>query len=714
LAAKERLQKYRSAFPEKLSQVEAVLAQESAAVAAACAMEYLESALLGQRVLPFAGWDLLTNACMSSSEVPAGVAASEANVNKRMVLDATAISALEVLETLEGTYKGSLLHFMDHTSTPSGHRLLRQWLCAPLYNAGEIRRRQEVVEFFLERGDLAQQISSGLKKVNIDLERLTSRIWGYALQAERQAVMYEDITARRLNDFAGLLKAYEQSMQVITAAFPSTQQAAPLPERLAQITRTRNHGGTFPELQPMIERLRGRVTTFTDEKTKKTKYRPVDGADPTYDSITRQIENVKARLEGELQSFQRQFPKVQLSYVHRLPGYRYEVECEAGALPAAFVNTVEMSSQTKGVIRFQTDAIKQLVAELDHTEDRREDCVFPFLARIFSEFHANQAVFRAAIRCLAELDALLSLTAVSRSLVGRNCKPVIVEPSGPEAPGCLELREGRHPVAAAKMGNSFVPNDTFLNTEGVPGVLVVTGPNMGGKSTVLRQTCIAVVMAQLGCRVNAAVCRLSPVDRIFTRIGSYDTILEGKSTLLLELEETAAVIRHGSRRSLTVLDELGRGTSTFDGAAIASAVLDDLAHRLGCMVLFATHYHPVSREAVRSPQVAPFHMAAEVDERTNQMTFLYRFLPGLCPASHGHHVARLAGLPEAVVEEALARSAEFERSGRSLAAASGEGAGSAASSDGGAAALGISLTQLAGAKDAEGLRSLFRSLPRGE
>jgi DNA mismatch repair protein MSH6 len=264
------------------------------------------------------------------------------------------------------------------------------------------------------------------------------------------------------------------------------------------------------------------------------------------------------------------------------------------------------------------------------------------------------------------------------------------------------------------MGNSFVPNDTLMNTQGVANVLVVTGPNMGGKSTVLRQTCLAVIMAQLGCRVNAAVCRLTPVDRIFTRIGSYDTILEGKSTLLLELEETAAVIRHGTRRSLAVLDELGRGTSTFDGAAIASAVLDDLAHRLGCMVLFATHYHPVSREAVRSPQVAPFHMAAEVDERTNQMTFLYRFLPGLCPASHGHHVARLAGLPEAVVEEALARSAEFERSGRSLAAASGEGAGSAANSEGGAAALGISLTQLAGAKDAEGLRSLFRSLPRGE
>jgi len=168
-------------------------------------------------------------------------------------------------------------------------------------------------------------------------------------------------------------------------------------------------------------------------------------------------------------------------------------------------------------------------------------------------------------------------------------------------------------------------------------------------------------MAQIGCHVNAASCRLSPVDRIFTRIGSYDTILEGKSTLLIELEETAAILKHASRRSLAVLDELGRGTSTFDGAAIASAVLDELTHQVQCLVLFATHYHPVSHEASRSPRVAPFHMAAEIDERTNEATFLYRFLPGLCPASHGHNVARLAGLPPEVLADALARSAEFER-----------------------------------------------------
>lgn len=205
----------------------------------------------------------------------------------------------------------------------------------------------------------------------------------------------------------------------------------------------------------------------------------------------------------------------------------------------------------------------------------------------------------------------------------------------------------------------------------------------------LRQTCVAVIMAQLGCRVNAEMCRLTPVDRIFTRIGSYDTILEGKSTLLIELEETAVVLSHGTRRSLAVLDELGRGTSTFDGAALASAVLEDLVKRVRCNVLFATHYHPISREAAKAPDVAPFHMAAGVTEGTTEMTFLYKFLPGLCPSSHGHHVAKLAGLPAQVLADAQQKSKEFE-----------------ASCEPGCK-LGTQILRLAEAGDEAGLRALF-------
>nr|QDO16203.1 DNA mismatch repair protein MSH6 [Lingulodinium polyedra] len=679
MAARDRLQRYRGAHPGRLPEaVERILNDDGAAIAAAGAMDYLDAALLGNRVLPFAVWDTLDAVCSSSQATGQGP-----STGKRMVLDATALAALEVLETLEGSYKGSLLEFMDHTSMPCGLRLLRQWLCAPLREATEIRARQEAVEFLLRRPEVAQQLKNGLKKVPVDLERATSRVWGYALQAERHAVMYEDVTAKRLGDFNKLLRAYEQCLQLLATALPLSEA---LPGRLVRITRTRSGGGCFPELQAVISRLCGCVVTVPNPKNGKTKFRPADGADAQHDAICRQIEAVKAQLEQELQGLRARFPQVPMAYVHRQPGFRYEVECDEKALPQSFMQTVDVTSKQRNNVRFQTPHIKQLIGQLDNLEDQREDCIFPFLSKLFQEFHAHQALFRAAVRCLSELDALLSLATVSQGLAGASCRPEIVEAEDPNAPGSLELRACSHPVAAAKMGSSFVPNDTLLNASGVPGVLVVTGPNMGGKSTVLRQTCVAVMMAQLGCRVNAQLCRLTPVDRIFTRIGSYDAILEGKSTLLTELEETAAVLAHGSRRSLAVLDELGRGTSTFDGAAIASAVLDDLAERVGCNVLFATHYHPVSRRAAASPLVAPFHMAAEVDEATQEMTFLYRFLPGLCPASYGHNVARLAGLPQKVLEEARAKSAEFE----------------------GREAVGSELARLVQLGDAAGLRALFR------
>jgi len=651
MAARDRVGRYRQAHPKKIPEaVEATLAEDGAIIAASGVMAYLEEVLLGSRVLPFAIWDVLDAGVRPS--VPGACGPS-----KRLVLDATALSALEVLETLEGTYKNSLLDFLDHTTTPFGFRRLKQWLCAPLYDREEIQQRNEVVEFLMQHRDIAQHLSSGLKKVcggsdGIDLERATSRVWGFALQTERHAVMYEDITAKRLGDFMNLLKAYEQCLHLVGNALPVHQQG--LPTRLVQLTRSHAHGGSFPELQNVISRLCGSVVETTNPKNGKVKSYPSDGVYQPHDTLKRQIAETMAKLDRELQGLKAKFPKAQCVFVHRLPGFRYEVETEEGMLPSQFLASVDVTYRNKNKLRFHTETIKGLIAELESLEDQREDCLFPFLARLFQEFHAHQAQFRAAVRCLAELDALLSLAAASSGLTGGSCRAEIVALDDPDAPGTLEVRACRHPVAASKMGTTFVPNDTLLNAGGVPGVLVVTGPNMGGKSTVLRQTCIAVIMAQLGCRVNAASCRLSPVDRIFTRIGSYDTILEGKSTLLIELEETAAVLAHGSRRSLVVLDELGRGTSTFDGAAIASAVLDDITKRVQCMLLFATHYHPVSKEASQSPQVAPFHMAAEVDRVTNEMTFLYRFLPGLCPASHGHHVARLAGLPGKVLEEALA------------------------------------------------------------
>jgi len=650
-------------------------------MAAAGIMDYLTSSLLAERLLPFAVWDVL-----SSVKNPASAASTQ-----RMILDATALSALEVVETLEAGFDGSLLSFLDHTSTPFGFRLLKQWVCAPLFDLDDIQSRQAAVEYFVQNSELLKELSASLKKciagtkvskIPVDLERATSRIWSYALQAERKAVMYDDITARRLGQFAELMQAYEQCFQLITSAFPST---GGLPGRLAMVARPQKSGGILPDLLPVIAKLKGSIVETTAANG-SVKFRPQDGADPAYDQKSRQINMVKAQLEQELKSVQSKYPKVHFGFVHRLPGYRYEIECDEASLSAATLRSLDITSRLKGKVRFHTAQIKELIAQLEQLEDEHEDCIFPFLSKLFREFHAHQATFRALVRCVSELDALLSLAAASRNLPGISCKPEFVA-SDARSAACIELRNCRHPVVASRMGSAFVPNDTVLNTCGVPGLLIVTGPNMGGKSTVLRQTCIAIIMAQVGCRVSADKCRLSPVDRIFTRIGAYDAVLEGKSTLLTELEETAALLAHGTPRSLAVLDELGRGTSTFDGAAIASAVLDELKSHVRCPVLFATHYHPVSRKAAEdTTHVAPFHMAAAVNPGNHEMTFLYKFLPGLCPSSHGHNVAKIAGLPDKVLAEARARSAEFN----------------------GVAMEVEQIVQLASQQDMHGLKELFR------
>ena len=191
--------------------------------------------------------------------------------------------------------------------------------------------------------------------------------------------------------------------------------------------------------------------------------------------------------------------------------------------------------------------------------------------------------------------------------------------------------------------------------------MILTGPNMGGKSTLLRQACLTTLMAHLGCWVPAAACRLSPVDRIFTRVGANDAIMAGLSTFRVELEETALILKHATRHSLVILDELGRGTATFDGMAIAHAVLDHLVKVTKCRALFATHYHALTRAYERpNAAVALYHMACVVDDATRDVTFLYKFTTGACNRSHGVHVARLAGLPAELLAAAEQKSKAME------------------------------------------------------
>lgn len=463
-------------------------------------------------------------------------------------------------------------------------------------------------------------------------------------------MIYDDVASKRLKDFMQLMSAFEKCIDIISI-FDRTS----LPSRLKSLVTEHKDGGLFPNVRELIGNFKGRLTITNDV------YRPQPGVDETADKLNEKLAFLRDSMTKLLNEIKAQYPKVQMQYVMSVHS-PYEVEVPEGQLPQKFLEGVDITSQRKGFIRFQTKAMKKLLPEFSATEQQQKDNLYPFMSNLFQEFYQHHLAFSGVVSPMAEVDSLAALSIVAQQSQGKMCRPEFIQ-SSPEEVGRIELHGCRHPVHDIRMGNSFVPNDVQLGqkqTNSEACVLLVTGPNMGGKSTVLRQTCLAIIMAQMGSYVVADRCRLTPVDRIFTRIGAQDSILEGKSTFLTELEETSAILKHATKHSFAVIDELGRGTSTFDGAAIAWATLDNLAHGIKCPSMFATHYHALFQATI-STAILPFHMAADVNDGTKELTFLYKLKPGLAPSSHGHNVARLAGLPESTVQIAEEESKNFAK-----------------------------------------------------
>ena len=314
----------------------------------------------------------------------------------------------------------------------------------------------------------------------------------------------------------------------------------------------------------------------------------------------------------------------------------------------------EFTSQRKGFERFHTPEVKQLVDQLETAEDALKEAMVPFLCAIFSRFHEKKEIWTQLVSILAEVDCLASLALVSEG----QCRPELLPYEGEYADtSYFEIKGMVHPCVQLQDGRSFIPNDTLIDPSNGQGVLLVTGPNMGGKSTLLRQNCMAAVLAQIGCFVPCTSFKLTPVDRIFTRLGASDRILEGKSTFFVEMEETKNVIQYGTFKSLAILDELGRGTSTFDGYSIAHAVLSHVLNTIRCRTLFSTHYHMLLNDFRDKEGVKSYHMSYK--EINDGIMFLYKFEPGECAQSFGINVARLAGIADSILARASLKSKDF-------------------------------------------------------
>ena len=704
------------------------------------AVSYLRSCLLDRTVLCLGRVEALPPVVGTGGEAASAAPPTAATPYPPSVaVDGAALDSLEVLANSAGGGAGSLLASVDHCATPAGRRRLRSWLCRPLGRPADIARRQDAVAALLARGsgstaaDAARAALAASTAACGDLERALARlsaaaspVGGGTGRDAAGVVLYEDAARRRVVALASALRGLRCVLDALAAVGGLADGGAG--GVLADL-------GANPALAAAWEAL-GALEAAADwpAATAAGRVAPAAGVDPALDAADGALAAADAALAGHLVAERAALraPGAALVSLHKDP-HVLEL-ADAVRVPPSY----RLIGQRKGFRRYMSPALEALAAARAECVAGREEALGGVLVGLLSRFAASHAAWAATVSAASDLDALLSLAAAAElgAASGPMCRPEVVEaspPAGdPAGPPAQFLRAValRHPAAdalvaggaaAAGVGapafaGGFVSNDVALGGAARdPPFLLLTGPNMGGKSTLLRQVCLAAMLAHAGGWVPAASFACTAVDAIFTRMGARDAILSGQSTFLVELAETAAALGRATPRSLVALDELGRGTATADGAAIAGAVLDHLATTVRCRGLFATHYHRLADEAAATgaacagggghgggggaagagghpPGGAPFplpapvgvyHMAADVRPdpaggAAPSVTFLYKLARGACPASHGTNVARLAGMPPTVVDRAAAFAARLAAGEAFDGAVSGAGAAVAA------------------------------------
>ncbi|XP_042560153.1 DNA mismatch repair protein Msh6-like [Clupea harengus] len=656
-------------------------------------ISYLKKCLVDQELLSMANFEeyVPVDVEMEKSEGPGS--SFFAKTRQKMVLDGVTLANLEILQNgSTGGLEGSLLERLDTCRTPFGKRLLKQWLCAPLCNPSSILDRQDAVEDLMAIPAQVSEVTELFKKLP-DLERLLSKIhsMGTPLKAQdhpdSRAVMYEEVvySKRKIADFLAALEGFRAMQEIVSVLSAVTEGFRSKLLRQVVVLKTTEDGegeGLFPDLSPELKRW---DTAFDHQKARNTGViTPKAGFDPEFDQALAEIKDCERHLQEYLDRQKKRLGCRTLSYWGTGKN-RFQMEVPDSVSERNVPEEYEVRSTKKGWKRYATREIERWFSEMQGWEEKRDAALRDCMRRLFYNFDKNYRDWQTAVECMSVLDVLLSLSRYSQAGDGPMVRPEVLLPGGhQDSPPFLDLRGSRHPcVTKTFFGDDFIPNDISI---GCPGAeedegegegrgggketatcVLVTGPNMGGKSTLMRQCGLIVILAQLGCHVPAESLRFTPVDRVFTRLGASDRIMSGESTFFVELSETASILLHGTRHSLVLLDELGRGTATYDGTAIASAVVKELAERICCRTLFSTHYHSLVEEHAKDPSVRLGHMACMVeneceDPSQETITFLYKFVGGACPKSYGFNAARLASLPEAVIQSGHRKAKEFEKS----------------------------------------------------
>ena len=531
-----------------------------------------------------------------------------------MELDLAARRNLELTETLRGKEKkGSLLWVLDKTRTPMGGRCIRSFLERPLLSVTAITKRNGAIAALVDATIPREELVAAMTGLG-DMERLIGRI------------VYGTAGGR---DMASLRAAIEK--------LPAIR------EQLSQIT-DRRLTELCEKLDP-LEDIGGRIAeTICDEPPFSVREGGFirDGFNEEVDYLRRILKGGKGFIT-ELEAREKEKTGIRTLKVGYNKVFGYYIEVSNSFKDQVPEDYIRKQTLVNGE-RYITQELKELENSILTASDRVVALEYELFQALREEVSAAAERIQASAAAVAEIDALVSLAVVA--VRNNYCRPEVDES------GVLEIREGRHPVVEQVLKDAlFVPNDTFMG-EKEERVAIITGPNMAGKSTYMRQVALIVLLAQMGSFVPARYARIGIVDRIFTRIGASDDLSDGQSTFMVEMTEVSDILHHATKKSLLILDEIGRGTSTFDGMSIARAVLEYCADKklLGAKTLFATHYHELTELENTLPGTVNYNIA--VKTRGEDIIFLRKIIPGGADRSYGIEVAKLAGLPEKVVRRA--------------------------------------------------------------
>jgi len=547
-------------------------------------------------------------------------------------IDPTSLRSLEILQTIRSeTTRGSLLECLDCTETGMGGRMFRNLLCMPLHDLGAIELRQDAVEDLKQAEDQLSAIRSLLNSL-ADTERIAARVSTYRATPRDLVALAQ--TLRKIPSIREILQPFTADLLIkLTGQCDSMDELADLLEAAIE-----------PQC-PVHLRDGGVIRTGFDEKLDQLRLISKDGRSWLKNYQKEQIE-------------QTGIANLKIGF-NKVFGYYIEVShAAAEKVPADYVR----KQTIKNAERYITEQLKQYETQLLDADERAVELE----QQLFEQVRRQTAQFVNRLQKLAETIAHCDCLAGLAFLAKRSnyIRPKLT--TGKE----LLISDGRHPVLDEMLGAEFVPNDIELGNR-TGDCLIVTGPNMSGKSTYIRQVALLVLMAQTGSFIPAKEATIGLVDRIFTRVGASDELVRGQSTFMVEMTETANILNNATEKSLVILDEVGRGTSTYDGLSLAWAVTEHIAAKLKCRTLFATHYHELTELAELFTNIKNCNVA--VREWMDEVVFLHKILPGGTDKSYGIHVAKLAGVPKSILDrskeilEELESTFQKEASGEHLA-----------------------------------------------